>query len=85
MLSTAPDPINEEYMTQTEELLVARYGVLLSLGDLASLLNRSVEGLRVTLNSNTELAAKVRPAKVKLGRRVMFKAVELARLLDEAQ
>lgn len=72
-------------MTQTEELLVARYGVLLSLPDLARLLNRSVEGLRITLNTNNELAARLRPAKVKLGRRVMFKATELAKFLDETQ
>ncbi|MGU7815323.1 DNA-binding protein [Burkholderia sp. AW49-1] len=69
----------------TEEMLLKRYGVLLSLKDCSELLNRSVEGLRVTLNTDNELAARLRPAKVKLGRRVMFKATELAKFLDEAQ
>lgn len=72
-------------MTRTEELLVSRYGVLLSLTDLAALLNRSVDGLRITLSGNNELARQIRPAKVKLGRRVMFKAAELAKFLDGAE
>lgn len=72
-------------MTHTEELLIARYGVLLTLPDLAKLLNRSVEGLRVTLNTNNDLAIRLKPAKVKLGRRVMFRATELARFLDEVR
>lgn len=69
-------------MTKTEQILIERFGVLLSLEQCAQLLDRSVEGLRVTLCGNNELADKMRPAKVKLGRRVMFKATELAKLLD---
>ena len=70
-------------MTKTEEMLVHRYGVLLSLNDCAALLNRSVQGLRVTLNTDSELSRKLKPARIKLGRRVMFRAVEVARVLDE--
>jgi hypothetical protein len=70
-------------MTKTEEMIVSRYGVLLSLADCAALLNRSAQGLRVTLSGNNDLAERLRPAKLKLGRRVMFKASELAKLLDE--
>lgn len=72
-------------MTRTEEILIQRFGVLLSLEQCAELLDRSVEGLRVTLCGNNDLANKIRPAKVKLGRRVMFKATELARVLDGGQ
>ncbi|HDR9092004.1 DNA-binding protein [Burkholderia vietnamiensis] len=71
-------------MTKMEEIIVSRFGVLLSLTDCATLLNRSVQGLRVTLSGNNELAQRLRPAKLKIGRRVMFKASELAKLLDEA-
>ncbi|CAJ4224981.1 DNA-binding protein [Burkholderia pseudomallei] len=71
-------------MTKTEEMLVSRYGVLLTLSDCAALLNRSVTGLRVTLNRDCELATKLKPAKIRLGRRVMFRASELAKFLDEA-
>ncbi|MGZ5199203.1 MAG: hypothetical protein ACXWC4_05475 [Telluria sp.] len=68
----------------TEEILVQRYGVLLTLQDCAKLLCRSAEGLRVTLSSDNELARKLRPAKVKIGRRVLFKASVLGQILDDA-
>ncbi len=71
-------------MSKMEEMLVSRYGVLLSLADCAALLNRSAEGLRVTLHTDQELSRKLRTAKVKIGRRILFKATELARILDEA-
>lgn len=71
-------------MSKMEEMLVSRYGVLLSLADCAALLDRSVDGLRVTLSTDGDLSRKLRAAKVKLGRRVLFKATELARILDEA-
>lgn len=71
-------------MSKTEEMIVGRFGVLLSLDDCATLLNRSAHGLRVTLNGDNELAQRLRPAKLKIGRRVMFRATELAKLLDEA-
>lgn len=69
-------------MTKTEEMIVGQFGVLLSLADCATLLNRSAQGLRVTLSGNNELAQRLRPAKLKIGRRVMFRASELAKLLD---
>ncbi len=71
-------------MTPTEKLLINQYGVLLTMQECASLLDRSVEGLRVTLGTDSELSKKLKPAKIKVGRRVLFRASELARLLDEA-
>ncbi len=71
-------------MATTEDVLLKRYGVLLSLKDCSELLGRSPEGLRVTLHSDGELSRKLQAAKVKLGRRILFKATELARMLDEA-
>lgn len=71
-------------MTPTEKLLINQYGVLLTMQECAALFDRSVEGLRVSLGTDTELSRKLRPARVKIGRRVLFKAAELARLLDEA-
>lgn len=69
-------------MTKTEEMLVNRYGVLLSLADCAALLNRSADGLRVTLHADHELSHKLRAARVKIGRRILFKATELARIIE---
>ena len=71
-------------MNTTEETIIKQYGILLSFKDCAALLGRSSEGLRVTLSRDSELARKLKPAKIKIGRRVLFRASSLAKLLDEA-
>jgi hypothetical protein len=71
-------------MNTTEEIIIKQYGILLSFKDCAALLGRSSEGLRVTLSRDSELARKLKPAKIKIGRRVLFRASSLAKLLDEA-
>lgn len=67
----------------TEETLIQRYGVLLSLRDCAELFCRSAEGLRVTLAGDNEFANKLRPARVKIGRRILFKASVISQILDD--
>ncbi|RFP24661.1 DNA-binding protein [Duganella sp. BJB488] len=69
----------------TEEILIHRYGVLLSLRDCAELFCRSAEGLRVTLSGDNEFANRLRPAKVKIGRRILFKASVISQILDDTQ
>ncbi|NOU26251.1 MAG: DNA-binding protein [Methylotenera sp.] len=71
-------------MSTTESTIIQQYGILLSFKDCAALLGRSSEGLRVTLSRDSELARKLKPAKIKIGRRVLFRASALAKLLDEA-
>ncbi|HPH05745.1 MAG TPA: DNA-binding protein [Methylotenera sp.] len=68
----------------TEEALMKQYGILISMKDCAELLGRSTEGLRVTLCRNTSMAEKFKKARVKLGRRVMFKSSAIAQIIDEA-
>ncbi|SEF93412.1 hypothetical protein SAMN04515663_10583 [Alcanivorax sp. DSM 26293] len=68
----------------TEEQLLKRYGPLLSLTDLSDLLKRSPDGLRISLRSQSEFANKWNSAKRKLGRRVYFKASDVAELIDES-
>lgn len=69
----------------TEEVLLDRFGgsPLLSLIQLAEILHRSPEGLRMTLSGDSELARKLLPEKVKIGRRVYFRTAAVARLIDE--
>nr|WP_233787600.1 hypothetical protein [Pseudomonas yangonensis] len=57
-----------------EETLLNRYGgsPLLSLEQLAEVLHRSKNGLRISLSSDNELSAKLRSCKVKIGRRIYF-------------
>ena len=71
-------------MTSTEEAIIKQYGILLSIKECAALLGRSSEGLRVTLSRDNDLARKLKSAKVKIGRRVHFRASALAKFLDEA-
>lgn len=71
-------------MITTAELLVNKYGVLLSLEATAQLLNRSKDGLRVSLSRQSDIAEQLNKAKVKLGRRVMFKASAIAEIIDAA-
>lgn len=71
-------------MSTTESIIIQQYGILLSFKDCAALLGRSSEGLRVTLSRDSELARKLKPAKIKIGRRVLFRASALAKFLDDA-
>ncbi|MGP5564541.1 DNA-binding protein [Vreelandella alkaliphila] len=68
----------------TEEQLLERYGPLLSLAELSELLKRSPDGLRISLQSQSEFAVKWNAAKRKVGRRVYFRATDVAGLIDEA-
>lgn len=68
----------------TEQNLIAQFGVLLSLKDVARLLNRSADGLRVSLTRDSEISEKLNSAKVRLGRRVLFRASTIAQIIDEA-
>ena len=71
-------------MATTEEMIIKQYGILLSLDDCAALLGRSAEGFRVTLTRDNEISRKLKPAKIKIGRRVLFRAASLAEFIDQA-
>ncbi|WP_303229503.1 plasmid-related protein [Comamonas kerstersii] len=61
----------------TEEYLLQRYGPLMSLGDVARLLGRSPDGIRVALYSNTDVARKLKPTMLRVGRRVYFRTLQV--------
>jgi hypothetical protein len=67
---------------RTEEILVDRFGPLITLSQLAGLLDRSPDGLRLTLSADTDLARALNPAKVKLGRRVYFRTTLVSQAID---
>lgn len=69
-------------MMTTENYLLEKFGPLLSLEQLAGLLNRSVDGLRLSINQNGEMSQKFGPARQKIGRRVYFRSALVARILD---
>jgi hypothetical protein len=66
-----------------EESLIARFGPLIPLAGLATILDRSPEAVRMFLRSNSELAKQLNTAKVKVGRRLFFRATDIARTFSE--
>ena len=57
----------------------------LPLEQVAQILDRSPHGLRITLSGENELSRRLRPARRKIGRRVLFSVNEVARFIDESQ
>ncbi len=67
---------------QMEDVLTSQYGPLLSITQLAKVLDRSSEGLRISLRSDSEWTRSINAAKLKLGRRVYFRTAEVAKALS---
>ena len=65
-----------------EETLLDSYGPLLSINQLAKVLDRSPEGLRISLRRSNEWAGQINLARKKIGRRVYFKTSEVAQFLE---
>lgn len=66
-----------------EETLLNRYGPLLSINQLASVLDRSPDGLRISLRTASEWSAKINTTRLKIGRRVYFRTSQVAQLLAD--
>jgi hypothetical protein len=66
----------------TERSLIDRYGPLLTLTDVAEILRRSPDGLRVSLARKNDVSDKLNSAKKKIGRRVYFRVSAVAELID---
>ena len=64
-----------------EETLIKQYGPLLSISQLAAILDRSPDGLRITLKSSGEWVNKINATLLRLGHRLYFSAVEVADVL----
>ena len=67
---------------QIEEALTKQYGPLLSVAQLAKVLDRSAEGLRITLRTDSGWSKTINLTKLKLGRRVYFRTSEIALILS---
>lgn len=63
-----------------EETLLTRYGPLLSINQLANVLDRSPDGLRISLRTASEWSAKINTTRLKIGRRVYFRTSQVAEL-----
>lgn len=67
---------------EIEEVLTKEYGPLLSIGQLARVLDRSAEGLRISLRTNSDWSRPINEARLKLGRRVYFRTAAIAKVLN---
>ncbi|WP_260292376.1 DNA-binding protein [Sedimenticola hydrogenitrophicus] len=65
-----------------ETSLINRYGHLLTLAEVAEILKRSPDGLRVSLGRNNEVSKKLNMGKKKIGRRVYFRVAAIAELIE---
>ncbi|QAU35142.1 hypothetical protein EKL02_13675 [Janthinobacterium sp. 17J80-10] len=71
-------------MSTTLSTLRKQYPVLLTLDQLAQILQRSPTGLRETLcSSRANWAQQINSTKVYIGRRLYFRTEDIARLIDE--
>jgi hypothetical protein len=64
-----------------EGTLIKQHGPLLSINQLAGILDRSPDGLRTTLRSSGVWVNKINATRLKSGRRLYFRTVEVADVL----
>lgn len=69
-------------LNSTEQILIDLYGPLLSLEQLAVVLKRSKDGLRLTIRGNSDFAKKMQSARRRLGRRVYFSSILIGKIID---
>jgi len=69
-------------MNATLTYLQNLYGSLMSIEALAKTLDRSPQGLRVSLNSKSDMSNAINTTKRKIGRRVYFKTEGIAKIID---
>ena len=65
-----------------EDILIQQYGPLLTIVQLATVLKRSPEGLRVSLRADSNWARQINRARLRIGRRVYFRSLQIAEFLD---
>jgi len=71
----------ERHDTDFGRDLIKQYGPLLSINQLATLLDRSPDVCRITLRSSGEWVSKINATRLRLGRRVYFRTAEVANVL----
>lgn len=69
----------------TGEYLLGRFGPLMSIVDVATLLGRSPDGVRVALYTDTDFSHKLKPAMLRVGRRVYFRTLQVTEALNLEQ
>jgi type II secretory pathway component GspD/PulD (secretin) len=66
-----------------EDTLLQQFGPLLSIAQLANVLDRSPDGLRISLRTPSVWATEINKARLKVGRRVYFRTSQIADVFSE--
>jgi hypothetical protein len=66
-----------------EDTLLQRFGPLLSIAQLAAVLDRSPDGLRISLRTTNEWTQRINKTRLKIGQRVYFRTSQIAELLSD--
>ncbi len=66
-----------------EETLLQRFGPLLSIAQLAAVLDRSPDGLRISLRTTNEWTQRINKTRLKIGQRVYFRTSQIAELFSD--
>ena len=66
-----------------EDTLLQRFGPLLSIAQLAAVLDRSPDGLRISLRTTNEWTQQINKTRLKIGQRVYFRTSQIAELLSD--
>lgn len=67
----------------TGEFLLAKYGPLMTLENLAEVLKRKVDGLRTCLRKQSPFYRALSSARVRLGRHIYFSTPVIGRILED--
>jgi hypothetical protein len=66
-----------------EDTLLQRFGPLLSVAQLAAVLDRSPDGLRISLRTTNEWTQRINKTRLKIGQRVYFRTSQIAELFSD--
>lgn len=67
----------------TEEFLLEHYGALVTVKQLAAVLSRSAEGLRLSLRRESEWTRQINAARIRVGKRIYFRTVDIAKIIGK--
>jgi hypothetical protein len=67
--------------TSLPESMFEKWGPLLTLAQLAGILNRSTDGVRLALRESSPYTDRLNAARVRIGRRIYFRTIEVAQIL----
>jgi len=75
------DTFVNKVQTSLASSMFERYGPLLTLAQLAQMLSRSPDGVRIALRESNPYAEQLNAAKVRIGRRIYFRTPDVAQIL----